>query len=534
MAKRQLMQPPATSASKRYATLKTHRDPFLRRAIAAANVTIPSLMPPSSQTEGSHYTDEDLITPWQSVGARGLNNLGSKLMLALLPPEAPFFRLVLDATAEKLIKERNTNDDIPEKDTEGAIQSGTSGVEQEVMDEIEQYGIRTTAFETAKQAVCCGNGLLHLDPEAPRAFRLNEYVVKRSGKGKVLEIITQQWLSRAALDPMLEKYVVDIPGDATMGDKDHEDTIALYTWVRRIGTQFHVHQEINDKVIEETIHKEHVNETSWVPLRLTKIDNEDYGRSLVEEYQGDLNSLDMLSQAITQGAAAAAKVLFFTRPGGTTNVKKVAQAPNGAFVSGDAKDITVLQLDKFADFAYAQSQADKIERRLSAVFLLASEMPRDAERVTAEEIRLIANELEDALGGAYSLFAQEFQLPIVRWAMARMRRRKLLPAELVRSMTPKIVTGLEALGRNHDLRKLDVLAQGAQIFGETAVTEYVMVGNWLARRAAALGIDMQGVLRSEEQVQKMRQEQQQREQEAALGPETIRQAGAAAKAQQPQ
>jgi len=533
MAKRQLMQPPATQASKRYATLKTHRDPFLRRAIAAANVTIPSLMPPNAETEGPSYSSEDLPTPWQAVGARGVNNLGSKLMLALLPPEAPFFRLVLDQMAEKMIRERNAGD-VPEEDTTGAIESGTSGVEQEVMDEIEQYGIRTTAFETTKQAVVAGNGLLHLDDEAPRMFRLNEFVCKRSPKGKVLEIITQQWLSMAALDPKLKKYVIDMPAATAVGDNDHEDTIALYTWVRRIGTQFHVHQEINDKVIEETIHKEHVNETSWIPLRLTKIDNEDYGRSLVEEYQGDLNSLDMLSQAIVQGAAAAAKVLFFTRPGGTTNATKIAQAPNGAFVKGDAKDITVLQLDKFADFSYAQTQADRIERRLSAVFLLASEMPRDAERVTAEEIRLIANELEDALGGAYSLFAQEFQLPVVRWAMARLRRKKILPAALVKSMTPKIVTGLEALGRNHDLRKLDVLVQGAQIFGPDAVAEYVMVGNWLARRAAALGIDMKGVLRSEEQVQKARQEQQAREQEAALGPETIRQAGAAAQAQQPQ
>ena len=534
MAKTQSV--PGTNASKRYASLSTYRDPFLSRAIEAAEVTIPALMPPWAQGDMSHNAGaQALTTPWQSVGARGVNNLGSKLMLALLPPEAPFFRLVLDPEAEKLIESRNGGDSIPEKDTKGAIESGTSGLEQEVMDQVDRYGIRTTAFEATKQVVVAGNALLHMDEEAPRLFKLNEFVVKRSPRGKVLEIITQQWISLAAMDPMLSKYV-DQKTDEEKGENDEstDDTIALYTWVRRKGTQFHIHQEINDKVIVESVHKEHVNETSWIPLRLTKIDNEDYGRSLIEEYQGDLNSLEMLSQALTQGAAAAAKVLFFIRPGGTTNSRDVSKAPNGGFVKGDAKDITTLQLEKFADLSYAQGHADRIERRLSAVFLLASEMPRDAERVTAEEIRLIANELEDALGGAYSLFSQEFQLPIVRWTLARMRRRKLIEAVLVKSVTPKIVTGLEALGRNHDLRKLDVLVQGANIFGPDAVAEYVMVGNWLARRAAALGIDMQGVLRSEEEVQRKRAEKAAQEREAALGPETIRQAGAAAQAQQPQ
>ena len=43
-------------------------------------------------------------TPYQSVGSRGVMNLASKLMLALFPPQAPFFRLDVDDLVYKQYK----------------------------------------------------------------------------------------------------------------------------------------------------------------------------------------------------------------------------------------------------------------------------------------------------------------------------------------------------------------------------------------------------------------------------------------------
>ena len=56
----------------------------------------------------------------------------------------------------------------------------------------------------------------------------------------------------------------------------------------------------------------------FIPLRFIRIDGEDYGRGFIEEYIGDLRSLEALTQAIVQGSAASAKVLFLVRPNGTT------------------------------------------------------------------------------------------------------------------------------------------------------------------------------------------------------------------------
>ena len=45
-------------------------------------------MPPSG-----HYSGSQLRTPWQAIGAKGVNVMASKLMLALFPVNTKFFKL---------------------------------------------------------------------------------------------------------------------------------------------------------------------------------------------------------------------------------------------------------------------------------------------------------------------------------------------------------------------------------------------------------------------------------------------------------
>jgi hypothetical protein len=71
---------------------------------------------------------------------------------------------------------------------------------------------------------------------------------------------------------------------------------------------------------------------------------------------------------------------------------------------------------------------------------------RDAERVTTEEIRLTANELETAFGGVYSSLAGSLQKPVAEWLFNAIDL-KLSGTDL----EVTIVTGLDALSRNGDL-----------------------------------------------------------------------------------
>ena len=82
------------TAQQTYSRLEGLRYSYLDRGRTSSKLTLPYVLP--EESFGPHSR---LNTPFQSVGARGVNNLASKLLLALLPPNAPFFRLQAD-TAE--------------------------------------------------------------------------------------------------------------------------------------------------------------------------------------------------------------------------------------------------------------------------------------------------------------------------------------------------------------------------------------------------------------------------------------------------
>ena len=230
----------------------------------------------------------------------------------------------------------------------------------------------------------------------------------------------------------------------------------------------------------------------------------------VEEYLGDLQSLETLTQAIVEGSSAAAKVLFLVNPNGTTRARALAESPNGAITQGNAADVSVLQLNKFNDFRVAQETINTIRDRLGHAFLLSSGAVRNAERVTAEEIRMLSLELESALGGLYSLLSNEMQLPMINRLMAVMKDNKRVPKLPKDIVNPVIITGVEALGRGHDLQRLDLFLAGAtQVVGAEAVAQHLNVGEYFSRRATALGIKTTGLVKSSEELQAEQQQQQQ-------------------------
>ena len=478
----------AGTVKARWDRLDGNRTAVLTRGRECAAVTIPALLPPIGSTEATA-----LATPFQGLGARGVNNLASKLLLALLPPNAPFFKMnVDDFTLEAL-----TGKD----DMRAEVDKALNKIERSVMCEIETTAARVPCFTALKYLVTIGNALLYMPDDGLRVFRLDHYVVKRDPMGKVLEIIVKESISQILLP---EGVKVVTKGDGI------NDNVDLYTRVIRKKMKknfmWEVCQEANGMIVPGSQGTYPIDECPWIPLRWTAVDGEDYGRGLVEEYLGDLLSLEALSQAIVEGSAAAAKVLFLNNPNGTTRTKKVAEAANGSFVDGIATDITVLQLNKFNDFKVALETITKIEQRLSQAFLLMSAIQRNAERVTAEEIRQMVSELEDALGGVYSVLSVELQLPLIKRVMAQMTKRKQLPPLPNDKIKPMITTGLEALGRGNDLNKLKGLLEVLAPLGPKVLEEYLNIPDYITRAATALGISQPGLVNTQAQVDANRQQ----------------------------
>lgn len=487
-----------------YDTLEGKRYQYLDRSRSCSKLTLPYVMP-----EEGHGPHSRLETPFQGVGARGVNNLASKLLLALLPPNAPFFRLNIDTYA--LAAEGAPEELISE------IESSLQQVEESVMNEISREAYRSAIHAALKHLIVTGNVLLYMPDEGGiRVFHLDRFVVDRDPMGNVLHIATKENLSYEAVDDEVKEALASSGGQPT-------DEIHLYTAVCREGDTFVIYQDVNGTALPSSGGIVKADKNPFIPLRFSRIDGESYGRGYVEEYLGDLQSLEGLTRAIVEGSAAAAKVMFLVNPNGTTRARTLAESPSGAIVQGNAADVTTLQLNKVNDFRTAQSAIQVISDRLGSAFLLTSGVVRNAERVTAEEIRMLSQELESALGGLYSLLSTEMQMPFVNRLMDVMKRKKKLPALPKDVVSPVIITGVEALGRGNDLQKLDLfLAGAAQVVGPQAVAEFVNVGEYFQRRATSLGIKTAGLVKSQEEMQAEQQQAQQMAMLQQVAPQGIK------------
>jgi len=481
----------------RYNTQARDRELFLERGRDCSQYTIPTLIPDEGHSSATKY-----YTTYQGVGARGVNNLASKLLLTLLPPNAPFFRFSID---NFVLKDMEGDENLKTEIDTGLVQ-----VEKAVMEAIEISSDRVALFEAIKHLIVGGNVLLFVAKEGLRVFPLSRYTVKRDPMGNVLEIITKETVNINILPEEVRKAVYNASDEGQVGEKSCD----LYTCVKRTKNKFEVMQEVKGIIIPESAGSYPLDKTPYMPLRMIRVDAENYGRSYAEEYLGDLKSLEGLTKAIVEGSSASAKTLFMVSPNGTTRARALAQSENGAIIEGSANDVSVLQVQKFADFRVAQETMAKIEQRLSYAFLLNASVIRDSERTTAEEVKLTAQELQDSLGGIYGILSQEFQLPFVRRKIAILEKGNKLPKLPKDVVRPKIVTGLEALGRGNDRNRLVQFLQTlAGTLGAEALVKYVDVSEAIARLATADGIEVKGLIKSQEDLQAEAQQQQEQMQE---------------------
>lgn len=488
-----------TTAKDRYAKLENERNAYTDRAEKCAKYTIPMAFPKKTDNSNTNYE-----TPYQSIGARGVNNMVSKLMLALFPPNAPFFRLSLgDEVLNALGDDINTIQQYEEQ---------LSKLERRIVAYMETHQVRTTAWEALIQLIIAGNVLIFLPPAegGMRIYRLNSYVVSRDGIGTVKEIVAKETLTYGSLPLELQSKM------NTEGKED--EAVDIYTHTYLEGDTYLSYQEIEGEIIagsEQTYPKD---ACPWIALRLKKMDGESYGRSFVDEYLGDLKVLEALSKSVAEVSAVASNILYLVNPNAVTRISDLSKAKSGDFIRGKIEDIQVLQVNKTSDLQITQSAIQSIEGRLSYAFLLNSAVQRNAERVTAEEIRYVANELEDTVGSIYSILSQELQLPLVKRFMLQMTREGYIPdlPQGSQGVEPMITTGIEALGRGHDLTKLDTFIRYAQVFPEAFQTR-VKQGAILSQIATALGIDSSSVVKSEEEYQQeiMAAQQAQMEQQVA-------------------
>jgi len=503
------------SCEKRYRALESDRNYYLERARTASRLTLPYLIPLSDEPYPND--NQTFPLPWNGIGARGVHNLASRLLLALLPPTESFFRFTIDeielanveqrlmaagATPEKLGKQKSEFD------------LGLAKLERAVLRSIETSNDRVAVHEMLLHLIISGNVLMYVSDEGLKCFHLNRYVCRRDLMGNPVEAVVCEQLSVETLPPNARELLSEEDGEVEgIVDDDHtpeyERVVRLYTHIEWEGKKVKWYQEIKGQEIPGSRGSASLSESPWLPLRMYRIDGQGYSPGYVEAACiADLQTAEALSQAIAEGSLVSAQVKHLVKPSGIADPKKLAEAPNGAYLPGNPDDVFTIQVNKAADLNVAAQGLARIEARLSQAFMLAD--VRDSERTTAEEVRLQALQIENSLGSIYAILTTEFQQPYVARKLAILTRKGRLPKLSEDLVKPVVSVGLAAVGRGNDLEKtarfMTILQQS---LGPEGIATYVMPTELIRRLAGAMGMDIIGLVKTDEQLAAEQQQAQQ-------------------------
>ena len=162
------------TAKSRYDYLSSDRSQFLTEAEDAGKLTLPYLI----RGHEEHARGmKQLNTPWQSVGAKGVVALASKLSLSLVPPQTSFFKLQLD--------ESQLGEEFP-PEVKSELDLSFAKIERTILEAIAASDDRVEIHQALQHLVVAGNALGFMGKEGLKLFPLNRYVIERDGNGSVI------------------------------------------------------------------------------------------------------------------------------------------------------------------------------------------------------------------------------------------------------------------------------------------------------------------------------------------------------------
>lgn len=424
----------------RYEELKGKRNDFESRALRFAQYTLPTLL--SSYEDGNNKGTSPKHG-WQGIGAQCTNHLANKIALTLFPAQTPFFTVDVNSKGEEELKKAGF------EKTE--LTKVFAGIASNAVRIAENTAFRTAIVEAMKHLIVTGNVCLRMpvkEGEKVQAVPLSHYVVKRDMSGNVIDFVLFEHKSLNTFDTEMQML---IRASRSPQKLKEDENVKLYTRAKLCSDgKVDISQSAWDVPVGSV---KHVNkeDVPFLPVTWKRNYGEDYGRGLVEDHEGDFFVVKFLSEAQTRGMAMMADVKFLVKPGSLTDINKLMKSRSGDVLFGNEADIHILQLGKYADFSPIQAVLEEYKQRLGQVFMLASMIRRDAERVTAYEVRTDALELEQGLGGIYSLFAEQVQRPMAMWFIG------MVESNVLDKVQPIITTGIAALGQMAELEKLSQL-----------------------------------------------------------------------------
>jgi hypothetical protein len=421
---------------------------LLERCEQYARWTVPSIFPidDNAHSETPQESEKGNV----AIGARLVNHLSHRIVDTMFPNDKPFFAIVLTPEAQKkLDAEARTGEE--GMAAKNALDSSLAEAENAAMRSFNLTAYRPVAVSAVSLQIVTGNALIFRLPDGTRVvYSIRDYCVRREVSGGLLEVMLRDCKKFGSLSEELQSAVAQ---DKKGKKLKPNDPVDVYTYFYRKGGKWHTRQAVDEVEIDKA--KASYKDADFPCIALTwnlgRGDN--YGRGLVEDYAVSFHNIDVMTEAMIDLIGIAADIKFLVNDMSSFDVEAWNRAKRGEYVPGKEGDITVPEYKFAVEVQFIGEAIAKLERELAAAFLLSSAGVRDAERVTAEEIRYVAREIESAFGGLYSRLALDWQHKEAEYQLSVINLDAYLPdGEQVFETT--ITTGLESLSREG---KLDAL-----------------------------------------------------------------------------
>lgn len=409
-----------------------------------ARYTLPHLFADPLQ-DASAVNSQTLVHDFQSAGGLLVNNLSSKLTQALFPPNVPFFKT---QAGEDLLRQASSMGLSPTDVNNLLAKADRSATERLFL-----HSATHKLNRIIKLLIVTGNALLYRDPSGKMiVWSLRSFAVRRDADGEWRTIVLKQLFRYDALPVAIQNdLAAKKPGVGSKPDR----MIELYTLIERAPGQ--VNERVTVKTEAEGVrcgpessYPAHLS--PWVLATWNLADGEHYGRGLVEDFTGDFAKLSLVSEQLGLYELEALSILNLVDESKGSVADDYKEADSGEFVRGSVDGVKSYERGDYNKIVAIRNSLGEVFQRLASAFMWTGNM-RDAERVTAEEIRATAREAENTLGGVYSLLAEQLQVPLAYLCLSELDAG-LTQGLVSKGMRPTIMTGIPALTRSITVQNL--------------------------------------------------------------------------------
>lgn len=439
----------------------SHRARFLRyrdesvvlRCIQYADWTLPQLMVDMDLMIGGNAV---LERDYQEAGPLLVNNLAAKLTSLLFPASRPFYGAEYSDEIRRRAEARGVN--------QSEFNSELAKLVLKSCKRLFKNASYAQLVQAARHLIVTGNALTFRDSDTQRTitYGLQSFSVRRDGRGVLLDTVLRERTYFEALPPDAQ-HALRLAYPSRYRRKDDAPPVDLYTRIERVQAKagrvyFVVTQEAEDiPVGTPGRYPEHL--CPWQVLTWNLIAGENYGRGLVEDYAGGFAKLSDGSEAAALYGIEIMRVVHLVAPGTGTDIDELATSESGQYVQGVQGSVAAHEAGDAQKLAVMRAELQEVFSNLARAFMWTANT-RDAERVTAYEIRRDAMEADNVLGGVYSSLAETWQVPMAHILMHE-ERPAILQGILTDNIKLDIIAGVPALGRNIDLQNLIDAAQDA-------------------------------------------------------------------------